>query len=293
MKSVQIDSFGDINTLHVRDLPDASCTHDGAVLIRQVASSLNPVDWKTREWGLGPSLPMTLGWDVAGIVVESRSTDFAVGDRVISMSKQVATGTGAWSDLVELDGSIVARAPHNLSLVHGAALPLTAMTARIAWRALSPKPGARVLVTGVLGGVGRIAAQLGVANGYRIDGLVRPGSPQGAALVLGVERVLTDPVEAGEDTYDAVLDTASIDPGSALWAGGRYVSITDDPLPNIRGAVRAEVYEDGAILRSIVEEVERGVIQPRVAAMFDALDVKDAHRRFEAGGTDGKVILLF
>src|SRR3954454_7766460 len=126
MKSVRIHSLGGVDVLRVRDVADASCTRDGAVLIRQVASSVNPVDWKTRVWGLGPSLPATLGWDVSGIVVQSRSREFDVGDRVIAMSMQVATGTGAWSELIELDEAIVAPAPDNLSLVHAAALPLAA-----------------------------------------------------------------------------------------------------------------------------------------------------------------------
>src|SRR6266536_4781532 len=57
------------------------------------------------------------------------------------------------------------------------------------------------------------------------------------------------------------LQRAGVEGGPLLGAGGRYVSITDDPLPDIPGA--------------------RGV------------QVREAHRRFEAGGLLGKVVLVF
>ena len=42
--------------------------------IRVVAAGVNPVDWKIREGGLkdrlGHRLPLTLGWDVSGVVGE-------------------------------------------------------------------------------------------------------------------------------------------------------------------------------------------------------------------------------
>ena len=292
MRSVQIDEHGGIDVLQVREVPDATSGSPDAVLVRQVASSLNPVDWKTRAWDRGPGLPMTLGWDVAGIVVATTSPDFEVGDRVIAMSMQPATSVGAWADLVELPASLVAHAPRNLSLVRAAALPLTAMTARIALDALSPAPGSRLLVTGVLGGVGRLAAQLAVAAGHEVDGLVRPDAHR-AAAGLGLARVLTSVAEASAGAYDAVFDTAAVDPGEALRAGGRYVSISDEPLPQIPGATKPEVYENGELMRSIVTDVERGVLEPQVAATFDLADVRAAHAAFEAGGLDGKVALLF
>ena len=293
MKSVQIDTHGDIDVLEVRELPDATRTRDGAVLIRQVASSLNPVDWKTRAWDRGPKLPMTLGWDVAGVVVDTNSTDFEVGDRVVAMSMQAATGNGAWAELIELDASLVASAPHNLSLVRAAALPLTTMTARIALDVLAPEAGSRLLVTGVLGGVGRFAAQMAMAAGHRVDGLVRSESQRESAEALGLNAVLTDVTRADAGTYDAVFDTATVDPQGTLRDGGRYISITDDPLPAIPGATKPEVYEDGRLLRLIMSDAEAGIIEPRVAAIFDLGDVRAAHAAFEAGGLDGKVILLF
>jgi NADPH:quinone reductase-like Zn-dependent oxidoreductase len=64
------------------------------VLIRAVATSINPVDDKTREGAIGegtPPLPMTLGWDLAGIVVDGGKTGLGAGERVIGMSHQLGT----------------------------------------------------------------------------------------------------------------------------------------------------------------------------------------------------------
>jgi len=115
MRAVQIDVHGGPEVLTVREVADPA-PGAGEVLVRTVASSLNPVDWKTRAWDVGPALPATLGWDLAGIVVASDSARFAVGDRVIAMSAQLATGLGTWAELVRLPERLLAHAPATLTL---------------------------------------------------------------------------------------------------------------------------------------------------------------------------------
>src|SRR3954447_1371793 len=121
MRAVQIDRHGGIDVLTLREVP-TPVPAAGEVLVRTIASSINPVDWKTREWDRGPAFPMTLGWDLAGVVVDSDDPEFRPGDRVVAMSGQLATGIGVWSDLVCLPGAIVAPAPIRLPLVDSAAL---------------------------------------------------------------------------------------------------------------------------------------------------------------------------
>lgn len=40
------------------------------VLVKNVSTSVNPVDWKTREGGFPIPLPRILGGDLAGTVAE-------------------------------------------------------------------------------------------------------------------------------------------------------------------------------------------------------------------------------
>jgi NADPH:quinone reductase-like Zn-dependent oxidoreductase len=293
MRAVQIDRHGGIDVLGLRDLP-APAPAAGEVLVRTVASSINPVDWKTRAWDRGPAFPMTLGWDLAGVVAHSTVPRFAPGDRVIAMSGQISTGLGTWAGLVAVPARILTAAPARLSLVQAAALPLAGLTASQALDRLRPGPGERVLVTGAVGGVGSLAVQLARRSGARVDGLVSRLAHVPAARELGAELVVDRVADLPAGAYDVVLDTAGVHPGRALIPGGRYVSITDDPLPaDIPGAAKNQVREDARGLAGLVSLVDAGELRVRVGSYHGVEDVRRAHEVFEAGGLLGKVVLTF
>src|SRR6266542_2754256 len=255
VRAVQIDRHGGPEVLQVRAVP-VPTVRAGDVLVRTVASSLDPVDWKTRAWDRGPAFPMTLGSDLAGVVVQSTVAHFHTGDRVVAMSNQQASGIGTWADLVSLPAELLAPAPTRAALTQAATLPLAGLTALQALTAMKLQPTSRVLVAGAAGAVGALFVQLAAHAGATVDGLVsRPGHVE-PVRKLGAALVTHDPAHLPRGTYRAVFDTAGLQR-----AGGRYVSITDDPLPNIPEA--------------------RGV------------QVREAHRRFEAGGLLGKVVLVF
>jgi len=61
----------------------------GELLIKILATSLNPVDWKIQKYGIYiEEFPTILGTDIAGDVVEVGEgvTSFRVGDRVYVMA---------------------------------------------------------------------------------------------------------------------------------------------------------------------------------------------------------------
>src|SRR6185369_9216701 len=79
----------------------------GEVLVRQVATSVNPVDTKIRARGpaIAPALPAVLGCDVAG-VVESLGEgvdDFKPGDHVYGCAAGVRGMPGALAEFVATD----------------------------------------------------------------------------------------------------------------------------------------------------------------------------------------------
>ncbi|GAA2632074.1 oxidoreductase [Paractinoplanes durhamensis] len=252
------------------------------------------MDWKTRAWDRGPAFPMTLGWDLAGVVVRSTVPAFAAGDRVIAMSGQISTGLGTWADLVAVPAGLLTAAPARLPLVQAAALPLAGLTARQALDRVTPAPGERLLVTGAAGGVGSLAVQLARRSGARVDALVSRIAQVAVARELGASLVTDRVADLPVGAYDAVFDTASVHPGAALAPGGRYVSITDDPLPaDIPGAAKNQVREDAAGLADLVALVDAGELRVRVGAWHAVEDVHRAHELFEAGGVPGKVVLIF
>ncbi|MGW4890308.1 NADP-dependent oxidoreductase [Streptomyces murinus] len=310
MRAVRIDAHGGPEVLTVREIadpepesgptPDASAESDaepgpgaGEVLVRTVASSLNPVDWKTRAWDVGPALPATPGWDLAGIVVASSAPQFAVGDRVIAMSAQIATGLGTWAELVRLPVRLLAHAPKTLTLAEAATLPLAGTTAVQALAALRLESRTRLLVTGAAGAVGGLAVQLARQAGVSVDGLV--SRPEHAAVVreFGASTVTHSVAELPQGAYDAVLDTAGVDVSRALADGGSYISVSDAPLPDAPGAAKSYVQESGKDLTELVGLVDAGRLKVRVAAHYPLSEVRAAHERFEAGGLSGKVVLLF
>ncbi|WP_432063045.1 NADP-dependent oxidoreductase [Streptomyces sp. S1] len=292
MRAVQIDVHGGPEALVVREVPDPQYG-EGQVLVRTVASSLNPVDWKTRARDVGPALPATLGWDLAGVVVAGGSPEFAVGDRVVAMSAQIATGRGTWAELVALPEHLVAPAPKSLSLVEAAALPLAGTTAVQALDKLRLAPGDRLLVTGAAGAVGGLAVQLARQSGVEVDGLVSRPEHVEPVRELGAGTVTDLVTDLPERAYDAVFDTAGVDVTAALVESGGYVSVSDAPLPDVPGAAKSYVQESAEDLAALVELVDAGRLRVRVAAYHPVAEVRAAHERFEAGGLSGKVVLLF
>ncbi|MFH7334112.1 NADP-dependent oxidoreductase [Streptomyces sp. KHY 26] len=292
MRAVRIDVRGGPEVLTVREVDDPE-PGAGEVLVRTVASSLNPVDRKTRAWDVGPALPGTLGWDLAGVVVASPSPRFAVGDRVIAMSAQPATGLGTWAELVRLPERLLAHAPATLTLAQAATLPLAGTTAVQALAALRPKTRTRLLVTGAAGAVGGLAVQLARQADVAVDGLVSRPEHIDVVREFGASAVTHSVAELPAGAYDAVLDTAGVDVSSALADGGLYVSVSDEPLPDVPGAARSYVQESGEDLAELVGLVDAGRLEVRVAAYYPVTEVRAAHERFEAGGLSGKVVLLF
>jgi threonine dehydrogenase-like Zn-dependent dehydrogenase len=72
MKAVVIEEYGYSDVLKIKDItiPKAG---DDDVLVKVIAASVNPFDWKIRS-GKHPicqklSLPLVLGWDVSGVIV--------------------------------------------------------------------------------------------------------------------------------------------------------------------------------------------------------------------------------
>ncbi|MGW1737892.1 NADP-dependent oxidoreductase [Nocardia sp. NPDC001965] len=291
MHAVRIDRHGGPEVLTVQTIPDPQ-PGPGEVLVRTAASSLNPVDWKTRAQDAG-TLPATLGWDLAGIVVTSNDPRWRRGDRVIAMSAQIATGRGTWAELVALPARLLAPAPTTVSLIEAATLPLAGLTARQGLDALDLRHGQRLLITGAAGAVGGLAVQLARAAGIAVDALVSRDEHLNAARDLGADQATSDPTDLNPAAYAAVFDTAGVDVSRALATGGRYLSISDDPLPDIAGAARNYVQEDGRQLAQLTRFVDTGRLRLRVAATYPLGQVRAAHSEFEAGGLLGKIVLTF
>ncbi|MGW1462732.1 NADP-dependent oxidoreductase [Streptomyces sp. NPDC002308] len=301
MRAVQIDRFGTPDVLDVVDAPEPE-PGTGDVLVRTVATSINPVDDKTREGAIGegtPPLPMTLGWDLAGIVVDGGSSGLRAGERVIAMSHQLGSGRGTWADLVALPARAVAPAAQTVSLAEAATLPLPGLTAWQTLDWLAVKAGERLLIAGGAGAVGGLALQIARARGVKVDALVSRDAQVAFAHEHGADLVTTDRRALQDRSYDAVFDTFGAFVTEAVADGGRYASIATQagPVPDLSSrGVRTtvnQVREDGAGLSELTKLVDRGSLRLRVHSTFGLPEIRAAHERFLQGGLAGKITVIF
>jgi len=154
--------------------------------------------------------PLPLGYCNAGVVVESMSSSFDIGDRVAS--------NGAHAEIVRVPQNLCAKIPDNVD-DESAAFTVIGAVALQGVRLANPLIGETVVVSG-LGLIGLIAVQILKANGCQVLGIDFDESKCALARQFGAETVnlseTEDPVAAAKifsrgRGIDAVLITASTD----------------------------------------------------------------------------------
>src|SRR3954471_22462358 len=153
----------------------------GEVRVRVAVSGINPGDTKKRgDWvGYGMPYPRVVPHsDGAGVVdaVGDGVASARIGERVWVYGAQSyrAFGTAAQFTVVPAEQAVAL--PDGVSDAVGACLGIPGITAHRAVFGDGPVAGATVLVHGVLGGVGSMAAQLSAWNGATVIGTVRRSS---------------------------------------------------------------------------------------------------------------------
>ncbi len=85
MKAVRIHEFGGPDVLKYEDVPVPQ-PGPGEIRIKVIAAGVNPVDWKIRKGLMKIPLPITMGFDVSGIVeaIGPKVDGFYLGDQVFA-----------------------------------------------------------------------------------------------------------------------------------------------------------------------------------------------------------------
>jgi NADPH:quinone reductase-like Zn-dependent oxidoreductase len=307
MKAVRIHAYGGPEMLHYEENVPRPVLSSDDLLIRVRAAAVNPVDWKIREgWLQGflhHTLPLTLGWDISGEVIEvgPEARGFTVGDEVYA--RPDIERDGAYAEYIAIKASEVARKPAILDHIHAAAVPLTALTA---WQALVDaaqlQAGQTVLIHAAAGGVGSLAVQLAKARGARI---IATASAVNTGLVteLGADQFIdytqTRFEEAAKDV-DVVLDTIGGDTQERSWQvlkpGGILVSVVSPPLETVateRGVRSAFVFihPSGEQLTAIARLIDEGRMKPLIHTALPLNEVRQAHAISQGGHARGKIVL--
>ena len=326
---VQVSRFGDADGLEVVDTP-MPIAGRGEVRVRVLASSLQYTDVLIRRH-LYPQTarhrpPFVMGYDVVGDIDQLGEGvhDFQIGDRVADM-----TVIGSNATYRTLRAAHLTRVPPNVDVAEAATLILSWMTAyQLLHRSARVKPGQRALVHGAAGAVGQALLVLGKRAGLELWGAARG---EHAALIreLGGTPIdyqredFTRVVAGGFDvTFDGIGEDgyrrsfAALRPGGLLLAIGFsagvqaqqsmrtiLMSIARMYLWRFRpGGKRTRFYSINAMrarhpawfkedLTHLFGLLATHAIRPRVAGRISFDEVADAHRRLEAGGLEGKLVL--
>src|SRR5215469_2657451 len=304
MRAVVAHEYGPPDVLKIEQVPRPEPADD-EVLVRVIASSVNPADPLTLSGKyakeFGTHLPLIAGYDIAGVVEKTGAniTQLKVGDAVYGYP----TFGGGWADYVNVKEWEVAAKPKSLNFVEAAAVPMGALTA---WQSLVDvaklQPGQTILIHGGSGGVGSFAVQIAKARGARIIATASTAN-QDLLKQLGadvaVDYTKTKFEDAAKDV-DAVLDPVGKDTLARSYGvvkkGGIVMSLVARPDPvelkkrGIRGAA-ISVHPDAEDLTQIAQLIDAGKIKPIVTQVLPLSEAVAAQQQAATHHTRGKVVL--
>ena len=315
MKAIRIHAFGGPEVLQLEEVARPVPAAD-EILVRVHASGVNPADWVVREGGndvLRPylTLPLTLGWDAAGVVEEvgSAVTGFQKGDAVYGEPN--FPGDGSYAEYCAATATRFAHKPKSLSFVEAAGVPLAGLTA---WTALFEQgrlhAGQRILIQGASGGVGGFAVQFAKAKGAYVIGTASAGNLD-YVRQLGADEVLdyrNQRVEELVHDMDVVLEASPqrdnderLKAVASLKTGGILVTVNiDAPFSEAVLAALAEKRATGELsgnqarqewLQEMAQLIDEGQVKVHISRVYPLAQVAEAHRESETWRVRGKLVL--
>jgi acrylyl-CoA reductase (NADPH) len=180
-----------------RTVPSADLP-DGDVVVRVEWSSVNFKDALAAQpdGKVARAYPLILGIDLAGVVVESRTPDIAVGAEVIAHGYDLGTSRhGGYAEYATVPADWLVPLPAGLGLRESMVIGTAGFTAAMAvdalvGRGLEPS-GGPVIVTGATGGVGSTAISLLAERGFEVWATTGKADEHGWLAELGAVGFLT------------------------------------------------------------------------------------------------------
>ncbi len=313
MKAVVYDIFGSPDVLGLKDI-EKPTPRSNEVLVKVHATSVNAIDIIFRTgakklFGLtrimaGFSRPKfsILGFDVSG-EVESLGKNvekLKKGDLVYGASQT----PGANAEFFCIPENCVSYKPSNMSHEEAAAVPDTACTALTALRDMvSISDGQKVLIHGASGGVGSYAIQIARLFTTEVTAVCSTNNVL-IAKTLGARYVIDytekDFTEDGQ-TYDVIFDAVGRDKISyskcrnSLNENGVFITTDIESVffkqiwnKRVKSYLASITREKLDFLR---DNIEGGRIKSVTDKIFPLSQAADAHRYYEEGHPQGKVVI--
>lgn len=328
LKAMVINKTGGPEVFEMMDI-DFPELKPGYVLVKVVASSLNPLETKIRS-GLTPAIipqfPAVLNADFSGSVmrVSEGVQKVKIGDEVYGFVGGIKNEWGALAEYILVDEDLLCIKPSNLDFYEAAMFPLVGITA---WRAIiensNIKTNDKVLIYGAAGGVGHIAVQLAKLLNAKVYATVSNKEKGEIAKSFGADYIINYKAEdveqyvnkyTGGSGFDVVFDTIGgnnlLNSFNAVKTGGLVLTtntrVTLDlslmhsksialkaifmVLPVITNANR---YEIGNILNEMKNLIEAGNLRIlKDKEEFKFSEIAKAHEYYESGQATGKILLI-
>lgn len=303
-----------------RELPEPG---EGEVRIRSTAVGLNFIDIYHRRGSYKIPLPSGLGGESAGVVeaVGPGVADFKEGDRVGTFGPEL----GAYATHRNLPAERLIKLPDSVDDRTAAALLLKGATAEfLVERCAKVQAGQTVLVHAAAGGVGHLLVGSLKAIGANVIGTVGNADKAARAERAGADHVILHKQEDVVERVRAITDGAGVPVvfdgvGKATWQQsldcaarrGLIVSFGSASGP-VEGVNLATLSAKGSLfvtrptlfdyavtrderqdtLDRVFEMLAKGAIRPGIGQTFALADVAEAHRKLEAGETEGATVLI-
>ncbi len=332
MKAIRLHQPGGPEQFRFDDVPTPR-PGPGEVVVQLKAAALNHRDiWIRMGMQMTDRLPLILGSDGAGLVAELGPGvgHVTVGEAVVinpslnwgdredrpSSAFKILGGPdpGTYAEYIAVPAENVFAKPVPLSFEEAAAMPLASLTA---WRAVvtrgQVRPGERVVVLGVGGGVATFALQIARLVGAMVivtsssEAKMERAKGMGADLAINYssedwEKIVLERTGGGADV---IIDSVGKETwGKALRAlrpGGRLVTFgatTGRETPvDIRQIYWNQISILGTTMGSprefaaMLQMYEAGRLKPVVDSVFPLRDAAAAHRRMDEGQQFGKIVL--
>ena len=191
-----------------------------SILVKVHYSSLNYKDALAVSGAKGvvKSYPFVPGIDVAGEVIESKSPQYKIGDRIIATGFKIGMSIfGGFGEIVHLPGNWVVKMPEKLDFLSSMSYGTAGLTAAACIKKISDAKCTQklpVIVSGSSGGVGSVAVGILSKMGYEVHALTGKTSHEETLKKMGANRVLdrnefmSNPVKAlDKAVYSSAVDT--------------------------------------------------------------------------------------
>ena len=191
-----------------------------SILVKVHYSSLNYKDALAVSGAKGvvKSYPFVPGIDVAGEVIESKSPQYKIGDRIIATGFKIGMSIfGGFGEIVHLPGNWVVKMPEKLDFLSSMSYGTAGLTAAACIKKISDAKCTQklpVIVSGSSGGVGSVAVGILSKMGYEVHALTGKTSHEETLKKMGANRVLdrnefmSNPLKAlDKGVYSSAVDT--------------------------------------------------------------------------------------